>query len=1133
MDECQLVNKHKLLQLLVQRKSACRGASQPRSSKGGIVVANAAVVDDVGAVPTTVLGLLWLCFKDMGSIMPSSVLSFSSSMPSSLAEVQGAKLQAKAKTIAHGNESSGTFDNVVTKRWKYEDGGTSAESRATSGRSASTSGLVRHKLKGSLGRSIGRRSKRNLNADEASVDDARTSQGLVRINGSSTTALENCSLDLMISEIRSSERLEEVGSRSIGLARLSSKAIGQSRPYKSIKQDLMSQIRAEDGSGLSGVEAEQIAASPRSQDGRSDGTSTSTFVELLADAAVGSGDSSVVATDCAIGGNGTIDGVDIFSTDIGSGPLANESRKLSVQADNLGMNKNLERVSVLDNGSAEQVFPREQTKIISDAKKSAILNIHKQLSRMTSRKGGTSLVDRGEKIVVRKTTTWRDAVKLPDTIEEVLPVDSKRDPAVYLFLYEKFLEAGRLRDCVAVLESMDEHLILNMKKVNSYEFYSACKKRRALKEAFKFSRLVRRKSLRNFNMLLSVCAHAQDASSACRVLDMVKMAGLQADCIFYTTLISACAKASRIDLMFKFFNEMEIQGIEANVQTFGAMIDGCARAGDVPKAFGIYKKMLNQEVEPDRVIFNTLITACGRAGAFLRAFEVLADMRDAPQPIALDHITYGALIAACSRAGEVERALEVYKRMRSSKVSGTTECYTAAVHACSHKGYLNIALSIYDDMREDGVQPDEVFFCAMMDVAGHAGKIDVAFAILQEMKNIGTKPSPVTYNTLMVACSKVDDAENAMRVYEEIKALGLRPIVPTLNALVASLCAGRELDNAFKVLEELRNSGVTPNKDTYNILLEACERDDQANLALELYNQIKGYSIEFTQQMCDSILGLCVSRVECGAPPLQDPKLLCIKTIEDDLDLHQFWTNQGLVVYDELLSAGLTPTLETVNRVLGCMRVSKRNSRFLLSDEGCSNSRRHNKNRIFFNVEEACSVYLPRALTLYEEARSLGVIQEVDYAVAPIFVDMRTFPIYAVEVGVLVLLKDLKQRQELGLYLNSVKLIFAVEVKEVFTANGGFRRVRVSSRTGQAVKTLLRKLRINYRDYDSVGEVTITNSAIRNWFRAAQRAHQRSVSMQAVETNSSTCSTESLTAVTRPEQRLLHYLPSVESASVV
>lgn len=33
-----------------------------------------------------------------------------------------------------------------------------------------------------------------------------------------------------------------------------------------------------------------------------------------------------------------------------------------------------------------------------------------------------------------------------------------------------------------------------------------------------------------------------------------------------------------------------------------------------------------------------------------------------------------------------------------------------------------------------------------------------------------------------------------------------------------------------------------------------------------------------------------------------------------------------------------------------------------------------------------------------------------------------------------------------GLHLNAVKLIFAVEVKEVFTARGGFKRVQVSSR---------------------------------------------------------------------------------------
>jgi len=58
-------------------------------------------------------------------------------------------------------------------------------------------------------------------------------------------------------------------------------------------------------------------------------------------------------------------------------------------------------------------------------------------------------------------------------------------------------------------------------------------------------------------------------------------------------------------------------------------------------------------VKPDRVIFNTLIAGCGRAGALLRAFEVLADIQDEPNGVALDHFTYGTLIAACARVGEV------------------------------------------------------------------------------------------------------------------------------------------------------------------------------------------------------------------------------------------------------------------------------------------------------------------------------------------------------------------------------------------------------------------------------------------------------------------------------------------------
>lgn len=58
---------------------------------------------------------------------------------------------------------------------------------------------------------------------------------------------------------------------------------------------------------------------------------------------------------------------------------------------------------------------------------------------------------------------------------------------------------------------MNKRRIELVLQVNPHDFYSACKKSRAVKEAFRFSQLAK-KSLRNYNMLLSVCAQARDAS---------------------------------------------------------------------------------------------------------------------------------------------------------------------------------------------------------------------------------------------------------------------------------------------------------------------------------------------------------------------------------------------------------------------------------------------------------------------------------------------------------------------------------------------------------------------------------------------------------------------------------------------
>ncbi|CAH9125091.1 unnamed protein product [Cuscuta epithymum] len=169
--------------------------------------------------------------------------------------------------------------------------------------------------------------------------------------------------------------------------------------------------------------------------------------------------------------------------------------------------------------------------------------------------------------------------------------------------YHHFLRSGRLTDCLRILEDMDNDGLLNTDKVYHAGFFQACRNEKAVSEAFRFTKLIHNPTLSTFNLLLSVCASCQDLEAylwavrdflgAFRVLQLVKEAGLNADCKLYTTLISTCAKIGKINTMFEVFNKMVNAGVEPNVHTFGALIDGCAKAGQVSKAFSAYETMLS------------------------------------------------------------------------------------------------------------------------------------------------------------------------------------------------------------------------------------------------------------------------------------------------------------------------------------------------------------------------------------------------------------------------------------------------------------------------------------------------------------------------------------------------------------
>ncbi|XP_047944173.1 pentatricopeptide repeat-containing protein MRL1, chloroplastic-like [Salvia hispanica] len=654
--------------------------------------------------------------------------------------------------------------------------------------------------------------------------------------------------------------------------------------------------------------------------------------------------------------------------------------------------------------------------------------------------------------------------------------NNNHNPSWQLRVYEQLLREGRLNECIELLEDMDRNGSFDMDKIYHSRFFDVCKRQKAVKVAFRFTRLIRNPTLSTFNMLMSVCASSQDSEGAFQILQLVQEAALNADCKLYTTLISTCAKSGKVDTMFKVFHEMVNGGVEPNLHTYGALIDGCAKAGQVAKAFGAYGILRSKNVKPDRVVFNALITACGQSGAVDRAFDVLAEMRAELQPIDPDHVTVGALMKACASAGQIDRAREVYNMIHQYDIRGTAELYTIAVNSCSHRGDWEFACSVYDDMIRKGVAPDEMFISALIDVAGHAGKVDAAFEILQEARAKGMHVGIISYSSLMGACSKARDWQKALELYEDIKRSTLKPGVSLMNALITALCDADQLQKALEILSEMKSTGVCPNIITYSVLLVASEKKDDLEAGLKLFSQAKQDSVALNLVMCRCLIAMCLRRfqADCSA----GEPVLSFTSVQ----LNSKWTSLALMVYRETIVAGVAPRMDELSLVLGCLKlphdISVRNR--LIENLGYNSG--PSKGANVCSLINGFGEYDPRAFSLVEEATSLGVIPLTSMKDSLIVVDLRNFQVHTAAVYLLTVLKGLKHRLAAGVKAPNLNILLPVEKAQIQTS-AGQTEINMAGRVSQEVAALLRRLGLSYQGNGSYGKIRINGITIRKWFQ--------------------------------------------------
>ncbi|KAL3383108.1 hypothetical protein AABB24_002548 [Solanum stoloniferum] len=660
---------------------------------------------------------------------------------------------------------------------------------------------------------------------------------------------------------------------------------------------------------------------------------------------------------------------------------------------------------------------------------------------------------------------------------KAIQVCDRPNPSDQFRAYRHFLREGRLMDCIKILEDMGRHGSLNMDKVYHAGFFQVCKSQKAVKEAFRFTKLIRNPTLSTFNMLLSVCASSRDLERAFQVLQLVRETGLKPDCKLYTTLISTCAKAGKVDTMFEVFHEMVNAGVEPNANTYGALIDGCAKAGQVAKAFGAYGIMRSKNVKPDRVVFNALITACGQSGAVDRAFDVLSEMKAEARPIEPDQITIGALMKACANAGQVDRALEVYRMIDKCDIKGTPEVYTIAVNCCSQNGNWEFARSIYDDMSKKGVNPDEMFISALIDVAGHTGKLEAAFEVLEEARTKGINLGSISYSSLMGACCNAKNWQKALELYEDIKGINLKPTVSMMNALITALCYADQYQKALEIFSEMKRVDLCPNTITYSTLLVASEKKDDLDVGLMLLSHAKKDGVAPNLVICRCLLAMCSRRFQ-KACTLGERVL----SKNSGRPLDSKWTSLALMVYRETIGAGVVPTIEELSLVLGCLQLPCDASLKERLIENLGVTVETSKGSNLCSLIDGFGEYDPRACSLLEEAASLGIVPLTSFKGSPIVVDVRNLHIHAAQVYLLTVLKSLKHRLAAGAKIPNISILLPVEQSHIKTPTGE-KTIKIAGRINRAVAALLRRLGLPYQGNESFGKIRINGVIVKRWFQ--------------------------------------------------
>jgi pentatricopeptide repeat protein len=206
-------------------------------------------------------------------------------------------------------------------------------------------------------------------------------------------------------------------------------------------------------------------------------------------------------------------------------------------------------------------------------------------------------------------------------------------------------------------------------------------------------------------------------------------------------------------------------------------------------------------------------------------------------PVILREQTISVLLKLLFAHKDVGTAVNMFECMRTLGLTPNSIIYTVLLSGCTNAKAFDKAMLIYSQIMNTNVERTTNLQTAIIKMLCENKMVDKALSMISQ-----DKPDAMLYNVLISACVRQNRLDEAGKLYTTLKRDKIPLSSQLSNTILNMHCARNNMEEALRFVDENR---ITKDSATYNVLVSACIRQEQYELAEELYHQALSENVDY------------------------------------------------------------------------------------------------------------------------------------------------------------------------------------------------------------------------------------------------------------------------------------------------